>query len=320
MPFNEEEKNMKPEDIDNLFKERLGNSAPTPPADMWARLQGRMQSEAAAEETPVALPQEAEQKTGKQRYMWMYSSVAATLSLLLTVGVVFYNINTGTPEISETLTKHDVRQPQELPVARPEVAPAPEAVEPAGAMALQETAAAQESEKNVPAQATATQPTASNTTKAPEQRKAIAQATTTPKAVQQQSLVEPTVEKVTEADAQPAIAANTQPARTASTVPATATDAAAPSALATAKADANMNAEPVEIIIKRSFASPAAAAESNPQEDVRKKGALAKNIFKQVRNLAAGEGVELSELGIRADRVALETRIGKQKISKVINL
>ncbi|GAB3814508.1 hypothetical protein GCM10028895_07680 [Pontibacter rugosus] len=82
-----------------------------------------------------------------------------------------------------------------------------------------------------------------------------------------------------------------------------------------------MNAEPVEIVIKRAVASQTAMAEETSAPDVpNNKVKLAKNIFKQVRSLAAGDGMELSELGIRADRVALETQIGKQKISKVINL
>ncbi|RIJ41666.1 hypothetical protein [Pontibacter oryzae] len=306
---------MKPENIDNLFKERLGNSTPTPPADLWARLQERME----AEELTAAAPQPQAEKPVKQRFFWMYSSVAATLSLLLTVGVVFYNIDSGTPEIQETLTKHDSKQPQELPLSAPDYTSAAteevlsKQVEPEAVDATQLS-----EEKKSSNQATAANQLASNITKATETQKASARKNTN--AVQRQTLAKSTpVSDVAKVDAQPAIASSKKPV-TEYTVPTAATVDVVPATLAAAKSDANMNAEPVEIIIKRSVAAQTAMAESNPQTDGNKKVALAKNIFKQVRNLASGEGVELADLGIRADRVALETKIGKQKISKVINL
>ncbi|GAB3814503.1 hypothetical protein GCM10028895_07670 [Pontibacter rugosus] len=137
---------MRPEDIDKIFKERLGNNAPTPPADMWARLQERMEDEKPVmgivqdEKTAVAEPQ-----VKKRSIMWMYSSIAATLSLLLAVSVVFYNINTGTPEINNGLTKHDVMQPEQSVV----VPSAPE--ETVGGIAYQQPVESSdtETEKNL---------------------------------------------------------------------------------------------------------------------------------------------------------------------------
>ena len=46
---------MRPEDIDKLFKERLGNTSPTPPTDLWNRLQERI-------ETEMPQPEEEEKK------------------------------------------------------------------------------------------------------------------------------------------------------------------------------------------------------------------------------------------------------------------
>ncbi|SFF86762.1 hypothetical protein [Pontibacter chinhatensis] len=293
---------MKPEEIDKLFKERLGNSSPTPPADLWARLQERM--EEGHEKPLVILTPEAEQKSeGKQRFMWIYSAVAATLSLLLAVGVVFYNINTGTPEISGTLTKYDNQLPETNPAAEPILLPVPESDPAEGMMAQQEPAEenAVEAEKISASQATTPIASASTLTKKPASKGTMAKVTTkaTP---EQRKTMDPAIE-ASKTDVQTAIAANITP-----------------EAPVTHPASANLNAEPVEIIIKRAVAAQTEMPVEGGQESRGDKKALAKNIFKQVRNLASGQGVELEELGIRADRVALETQIGKQKISKVINL
>lgn len=296
---------MKPEDIDRLFKERLGNSSPTPPADLWSRLQERM--EEGQEKPLVMLTPEAEQKNeGKQRFMWVYSAVAATLSLLLAVGVVFYNINTGTPEISGTITKYDNQLPETNPAAEPILLPVPESDPAEGMMAQQEPADEKvtEAEKNSAAQATTQPASASTLTKKPSSKGTMAKVTT--KATPEQLKTKDPVMEASKTDVQTAIAANTTPE--------------APVTQPASVANANLNAEPVEIIIKRAVAAQTEMPVEGGQESRGDKKALAKNIFKQVRNLASGQGVELEELGIRADRVALETQIGKQKISKVINL
>lgn len=304
---------MKPEEIDKLFKDRLGNSSPTPSADLWSRLQERMEQENVSQQ-PIMLVPEAEQKDGKRRFMWVYSSVAATLSLLLAAGVIFYNIRTGTPEVNQALTKHDNVLKEEVRQVPAEM-PAAEAVRP-DALAQQgsNTETATPEEKNITPQATAEQHAASTITKQPVKQQVYASATS--KAKVKESTVTKAVNQETKADAQTAIAANITPERPAVEAQPVKAPTTQPAA------SANLNAEPVEIIIKRAVATQAAAADEELAEPTQgsKRKALAKSIFKQVRNLASGEGVELSELGIRADRVALETQIGKQKISKVINL
>ncbi|WP_460922336.1 hypothetical protein [Pontibacter brevis] len=306
---------MRPEDIDKLFKERLGNASPTPPGELWSRLQDRMEAE---------LPQQAtlQPKEEKRSFMWIYSSVAASASLVLAVGMVFFNIQNGTPEISQAMTDKGPVELKETPVTS---LPAAETI--AQAEVATENRAESEIatlEKNISPQATDANQAASN--KAEEVVKAETIANVKPKAVQQNK-AKGTAPKLPPATEQQALAAltpseTTTQAREDATVPAV--KPVTPSSLASVKADANLNAAPVEIIIKRGAAAPAqtALAESDsPSGDgLDKKAKLAKNIFKQVRNLATGEEVELSELGINADKVALNTQIGKQKFSKVINL
>ncbi|SFU42819.1 hypothetical protein [Pontibacter akesuensis] len=315
---------MKPEDIDKIFKERLGNSTPTPPADMWARLQERMEEETPAMGVVREHQESQPQKNSSRRFMWLYSSVAATLSLLLAVSVVFYNINTGTPEINAALTQHDPQLVEEQqPVVKPDALPNAELLAQQKAEVERTAEASKETEKNLAAQATASHTSASNITKAPVIKESLAKAS--PKAVQQPKMASAPVNKVSKkATAQQAIAANStpvEPATAVSAVSAPEPKPGTPIATSVAKSSANLNAEPVEIIIKRAVAPQTAMAEETTTPDApNTKVKLAKNIFKQVRNLASGEEVELSALGIRADRLALETQIGKQKISKVINL
>lgn len=291
---------MRPEDIDKIFKERLGNTSPTPSPDLWSRLQDRMEAEMPQKVIPIT-----KSKEEKRSFMWIYSSVAATLSLLLAVGIVFYNIK-NTPEVSETLAVKEKVILQETPAYN---APATEAI----------AQAEKNTEKKSEPQATEDATPASNITEAVDRPATIAKATT--KAVQQTKVARTIVAEQPKADVQQAIADNTpiteKPTEKATVVPNA--KPVMPSALA---ASADMNARPVEITIKRSASPVVASAQEQVEEEsgLEKKAKLAKNIFKQARNLANGEQVELADLGIRADRVALETQIGKQKISKVFNL
>ena len=299
---------MRPEDIDKLFKERLGNTSPTPPVDMWSRLQDRMEAE---------MPQKAplQPKEEKRSFMWIYSSVAASVSMVLAVGLVFFNIKTGTPEISQSIADKGRVEIQETPAY---LEPAPETIAQAEVTTEKST-----EEKNLTPQATDANTNASNMAEEDVKKEAVAVAP--PKAVQPKQ-AKATAPKQPQATVQQAFAANTQTERAPEVAEAVPTPAAKPvvsTALASAKADVNLNAAPVEIIIKRAGTSPtptAMAEAEGSQGGLDKKAQLAKNIFKQVRNLATGEEVELSELGINADKVAVNTQIGKQKFSKVINL
>ena len=288
---------MRPEDIDKLFKERLGPSSPTPPADLWNRLQEKMEAE-----RPAAIEEERKPRS----FMWLSYSIAAAIALLLSVGIVFYNVQRGTAPV-DGLARNDQQVPEQPLII----------TEPAPEQAVAQAPAPAAAEADQPATPEVVAPAASETVS----RGTIAKAKTKPAPARSAARTE--VAKPVQVASAPAtqLIANVQkPAipepeaegnyyNTAATEPAT-------FALAS---NTNLNAQPVEIIIKRAVA----VTEEHEAEELtgfEKKQRLAKNIFKQVRNLSNGERVELSELGINADKIALETQIGKQKISKVINL
>ncbi|WP_347159220.1 hypothetical protein [Pontibacter chitinilyticus] len=294
---------MRPEDIDKLFKERLGNTSPTPSGDVWGRLQERIQAE-------MPEQQPAEKRPG----MWVYYSVAATIALLLTVGLVFYNMRN--PQDVLNGSKLAQQKEEVLPSTKPDFMPKPQNEQPAPAAIAQVNNNAPE--KSLPAQATESTPAASTQSKAPALvAKAEVKSATTmkkqPALTVHTSLKEPQALAVNSSPTPSAAAAATiteepkvEPMTVASITVASSSDVVA-------------SAEPTEIVIKRTVTlQPVATAEA--PTGLEKKARLAKNIFKQVRNLSNGEPVELSELGIRADKIALETQIGKQKFSKVINL
>jgi hypothetical protein len=294
---------MKPEDIDKLFKERLGPSAPTPPADLWNRLQDRIETE---------MPAISKEEAKPRGFMWLSYSIAAAITLLLSVGIVFYNVQNGTvPVDRDGLTNVNGLKPEQ-----PLIIEEPARTEEQLAQVTEQPATTSPSSEVLVEPATPTATTAPVSKPAEKVTKqVIAKAEPgadvkkgSPKTSTRSSV--PVQQLAAQAE-KPAIPETLQKAtidNTGETAP-----------VAIAANTVNMNAQPVEIIIKRA----AAVQEVEATEELNgfeKKQKLAKNIFKQVRNLSNGERVELSELGINADRIALETQIGKQKISKVIQL
>ncbi|MCP2045749.1 hypothetical protein [Pontibacter sp. HSC-36F09] len=294
---------MKPEDIDKLFKDRLGHTSPTPPADLWNRLQDRIETEMPAAGKGEAKP---------RGFMWLSYSIAAAITLLLFVGIVFYNVQNGTvPVDRDSLADVNGLKPEQ-PLIINEPARTTEHLahvteEPATTSSSDEvlvepvTPTRTTAQANQPAETVTKQVIAKAEPKA-DVRKTIPKNSTNNTAFAQQLAAQ--VEK-------PAIPETLERANFDNTGEIT------PVVLAANTVD--MNAQPVEIIIKRAVA----VQEVETDEELsgfEKKQKLAKNIFRQVRNLSNGERVELSELGINADRIALETQIGKQKISKVIQL
>lgn len=292
---------MRPEDIDKLFGDRLKNSAPTPPADLWNRLQERIETE--MPETRLQIKPEQEEK--KKGFMWVYSSVAATLSLLLATGLVFYNLKTSTPEVQEILAA------KEEPVLVEE----PFYTQPAPTETAILAQAEKNSEKNREAQATEPATLASNNTEAVTKTESPVAKAETRKASMKPTLKSATIAstgtkyKTSDTATQPAAvtAPEVEPVTPAATL------------AAAEVAPANLNAAPVEITITRAVAQQAAPAETQEPTGFDKKKTLAKNIFKQVRNLSNGEPVELASI-VRADKISLNTQIGKQKFTKVIQL
>ncbi|WP_299699501.1 hypothetical protein [uncultured Pontibacter sp.] len=293
---------MRPEDIDKLFKERLGPSSPTPHADLWNRLQDRIEAE---------MPSTNEQEQKPRGFMWLSYSIAAAIVLLLSVGIVFYNVQRGAVPVDGMARNNDQVAEQPLIITEPSVTELAseqgiaQVTEPAGEANTSEEIVFRAAEPTLKASAGV------NTTP----KAAIAKVATKPAAKQasQKSSANPIVPAAqlvaqVEKPAIPDVHQKGDYYNTGETMPAT-----------FAANTVDMNAQPVEIIIKRAVAVQQAEDEME-ESGFQKKQKLAKNIFKQVRNLSNGERVELSELGINADRIALETQIGKQKISKVINL
>jgi hypothetical protein len=294
---------MKPEDIDKLFKERLGPSAPTPPADLWGRLQERM-----ADEMPAAEKQESKPRG----FMYLSYSVAAAIVLLLAVGIVFFNVQRGDVPAGGGIA-HQPTAVVEQPLATPQQGVAESGSGQGMAQATEqgkvigpESGIAADVQAPVAVQPGATAPLKAAIAKAGSTSEPRASRT-----AQDAIVTKPATQLVAKVD-QPAAPATPQKGdyySTGETVPAT-----------FAANTVNMNAQPVEIIIKRAVYEEPLAEEEPELSGFEKKQKLAKNIFKQVRNLSNGEKVELSELGINANSIALETQIGKQKISKVIQL
>lgn len=280
---------MKPEDLDKLFEQRLGKMNPTPPADLWSRLQNRIEEE---------LPAREEKKPVR---MWIQSyAIAAAVTVLLSAGVVFYNVQQEVNAPDETIAQVEpspsaehkntvVTDEKWVNMGDHAIADAPPVAQP-----LEEEITHIEPaiEDAVPAETPAPEPVKEKVKKQQATgmkfNSALVSASGSKKVkstaeLQQEIVQEPTV------------------------------------SFASAKVD--LNAAPVEIIIKRSATDePHLAAAKEPASDFDKKKKLVKNIFKQVKNLSNGEPVNLDAIGLNSDRIALETQIGKQKISKVINL
>lgn len=286
---------MEPEEIDKLYKERLGRMAPTPPADLWNRLQDRM-----AEEMPQAAPVPLHEE--KRRFGFLYYSIAAAVTLLLAVGVVL-KFNQPQPATNHTMAHTNVAPGAEQPAA---TIVAPEATP-------EQTIAAVTPDETIAEPTIAQTPTKVSETPAPAKTRRAIPAKPARK----------TEERWVKVDPKPAtmLARQTPVTEAPEMTPQQQTVAQhTPVSFASAG-----SAEPVEIIIKRTVSQEhvAIAAADEPAEEAtsfQRKQKLAKSIFKQVKNISNGEKVDLSEIGLSADRIALETKIGKQKISKVINL
>ncbi|MER2998393.1 hypothetical protein [Pontibacter populi] len=289
---------MEPEEVDKLFNERLGRMAPAPPAALWNRLQERME----AEMPQATLQIQQEQHEEKRRYGFLYYSIAAAIALLLAVGVVL-KFNQPQTVTDQTIAQVDLGDKQ--------------TTEPAQTIATDKTAASTEQTIAVatPEQTIADPTVTEEPTIVAAPAKTIAKKPVTkPRKRADQQWVK------VEGTKQPAMLAQqtTKPAQQVE-------EPQLPTAVQTPVAFASANsAEPVQIIIKRTVNNEpvALAASDEPEENssFEKKQRLAKSIFKQVKNLSNGEQVNFADLGVNANKIALETKIGKQKISKVINL
>jgi negative regulator of sigma E activity len=284
---------MQPEDLDKLFKERLGNANPMPPADLWNKLQDRLEEEHPVKEEKSSLA------------MWVKSyAIAATTVVALSAGVIFYNLQQEVKAPSDTLSKE-----QKTAVTN-------ETTENANSERLAANNVAVAGKQDIAIQTPVLLDSETGTNVSLKEKVAASPSNQNKEKqiLQRGSSIAKNTKITTGSDSKDndlnkAIIAPVQEIKPES-----------PASLAASSS--NLNATPVEIIIKRTV--PTQAIEpADADEDLsefEKKRSLAKNIFKQVKNLSNGEHVDLSELGINANRIALETKIGNQKISKVIHL
>ncbi|MEJ8756556.1 hypothetical protein WG947_06095 [Pontibacter sp. H259] len=277
---------MEPEEVDKLFNERLGRMAPTPPADLWNRLQDRIEAE---------MPPKHEEK---RRFGFLYYSIAAAIALLIAVGVVLKFQQPQTID-NQTIANVDVTKPANQPA---------QTITPE--RTTEQSIAAVTPQESIAEPTITEQPTIVTEAEKPVTKKQFA-----PKVKVKKE------DRWVKVETQPAtmLAQQTTKPATPKAEPEQSVAMHTPVAFASAN-----SAEPVEITIKRTVnreeMALASAAESEESSSFQRKQQLAKNIFKQVKNLSNGEKINLEEVGLNADRIALETRIGRQKISKVINL
>ncbi|QMU28710.1 hypothetical protein [Adhaeribacter radiodurans] len=281
---------MKEEEVDQYFKNKFGQFAPEPSADAWARLQSKME--------PVQQ---------KRPTMWVYYAAASVSLILLSGALLFwFRTNSSLPVNGDLANlKPATTQPTPLIMKEPILAdintqaPAlPETVEPVTQEKVKETT------NNASTSTTTSKPIK----KGKKIRPGILVATHHLK----------NQEKTYSKDDWKTVPENS---------PVTTVVAQNVPNLPTVAEERIM-----EVIIKKAPEAEVAYTDNSNakeyshtqeiiKENISKKGRLVKNIFKQARNLKNGEKVELSALGLNANyRIDVESKLLKQKYSKVINL
>lgn len=280
---------MKPEDIDKLFNERLGKLERMPSQDTWLRLQEQLQPQPKRSVIP----------------MWL--SYAATVAFLLLTGTYLYFNRLHSPSQRPVTT---LVQP--LPLTQPEdVLPATTQTR-KDPLANRPATIAQYKPQPAVTQASDASPQARSTAPAPT----LAGLPSTPKAVQ-------TSTPRRQQPAQAAVLSPRQPEQTQSIQLALNEPKPQTAQVATPSA-AELPAQAIEVVIVKSETGVLLTDGSKQEEEdaaaPTHKRKLMKGLLKQVINLAAGERVDLADLGIDNYSIAVETQIGNRKISKTINL
>ena len=280
---------MKPEDIDKLFNERLGNLERMPSPDAWLRLQEQLQ------------PQP------KRNVIPMWLSYAAAVAFLLLTGTYLY-LN----RLQSTSPRPVAALVQPLPMPQPKDALPATAQTGKDPLVDRPATIAQHKPQPAATQASDAPPQARSTPPAP----ALVSLPSTPETAQTST---PKRQK----PAQAAVLSPRQPERMRSIEMALnkpkpqTIQGAAPSA-------AELPAQAIEVVIVKSENGALLSDGGNQEEESTaaptRKRKLVKGLLKQVKNLAAGEKVDLASLGIDNYSIAVETQIGNRKISKTINL
>ncbi|TYZ08384.1 hypothetical protein FY528_13115 [Hymenobacter lutimineralis] len=275
---------MQPEDIDKLFRQRLQGHAPTPPADLWSRLEAELQPE---------------QK--KRPVMWLYS-MAAAIALLLMVGAGWLLRGPQGPATGAegTLAANTT------PAARPATKVDADQQEP------------QISQEKIIAQAT---PSATPASTTPEAQKAPADRPTASTRLVASATKSPhpshSVAPNTSAISAPAVAVasrpDTQPERYQS-APATPAPEQTLIASATPSPTTAAPVGPIEVEVHRQAETPVALAAAAPDRRPRLGG-----ILRQVRNAVRGDQVSLVDAGL-PETLTVQARVAGRTLSKTIQL
>ncbi|GEO06783.1 hypothetical protein AAE02nite_44470 [Adhaeribacter aerolatus] len=276
---------MEPEEIDKLFKNRLGNLPVPPSADAWMRLQQKM-------EPPK-----------KERTMWIYYAAASVVILLISGLLLLRNYN---PEPTATVAQTEVTMPTEKNNSKN---PITQATTPPETTSTSETAVIAQVDKK--AEVVNREPKLEIRKETTRKNTDAKLAQVKPKGAGKKSGSElpatPTVD--TKKDNAPALALENK-------------TIIAPDNQSVA-ANKEINNQVVQVLVKQDNTDEAALAyntETDLRENISKKGALLKNIYKQARNLKNGEPVELAALGLTPEKINSEKENIKQKLNKVISL
>jgi hypothetical protein len=282
---------MRPEDIDELFKGRLGNLERTPSSDAWQRLQEQLQP------------------PPKRKVIPLWWSVAATVALLVFTGYYLHLSQLPGPTPAQVAAgKRPVQQ-----VTPPAKADRP-AAQPAGEQDTQPEQLAQTS--TPPAEAGNAAPKAPvqpNVSSLASARIPAAPVTGKPAPVRR---VTPPQTKQVDQQLEEGQAPEQMALQKPAPVP----------AQVSSRGAAQPGGEAIEVVILKTEPAAGQMADAGTFSEEAEEAAvpsrktkLVKGIFKQLKNLAAGEKVDLSEIGIDRYSVAIETQIGNRKISKTIN-
>jgi len=263
---------MEPEEIDRLFKDRLAGLPAMPSADAWSRLQRKM-------EPPK-----------KENKIWLYY-VAASISILLVVGLLFFRNQALISSQQVAVTKPIIEQKIDKPI---EIAPE---------------------------QATENKVAASGTIEAPEFKKEVAfsVAGKTSKIKDNNLLAQANRKRTT---AKTAITKKKEQQLVIETQVLLAQENNLPSPDKQVTLALNEPVNIIQVTVKRDNLDELTKAheESGLRDNLANKGRFLKNIYKQARNLKNGERVELAALGINTERLKDEKNNIKEKINKVIPL
>ncbi|AII53772.1 hypothetical protein [Hymenobacter sp. APR13] len=280
---------MQPEDIDKLFRERLAEHAPTPPAYLWNQLEEELQP---AKKRPV---------------LWMWAA-AASVVLLLVSGVLWLQNSGLRPAGSGAVATGSRPTPRPLRATtkpatpaenKNEVAAAPQATTPARpASTPSETTASRAPGKQLP-QVAATSPR--QLAAAVTRSRVVAPATRPASQPSPQALVAQVPSPQPERPLEPVV-----PASQPSQLP----------ALALAATPAPATTGPIEVEVRRSAAPAVATAAQAAPARQRSLGGV---LLRQARNAVRGERLSLAEAGL-PETVTVQAHVAGRTLTKVIQL